>query len=59
MNCAVAILAWLRGAAGIDLSVVSPLHGLLLFLLAGPAARPSQIAAAANEHLAQRVGSKL
>jgi hypothetical protein len=59
MNCAVAILAWLRGAAGIDLSVVSPLHGLLLFLLADRAARPSQISAAANEHLAQRVGSKL
>jgi hypothetical protein len=52
MNRAVATLAWLRGAAGIDLSVGSPLHGLLLFL-------PSQIAAAANEHLTQRVGSKL
>jgi hypothetical protein len=31
MNRAVATLAWLRGAAGIDLPVGSPLHGLLLF----------------------------
>ena len=59
MNRAVATLAWLRGAAGIDLPVGSPLHGLLLFLLADPAVRPSRIAAAANEHLAQRGGSKL